>query len=201
MSPPPSLVSPRYKEAIDSATECANIMQNWHRQDCRVVRSYEEFLRARSRMQARIAASQAIASLRAAALYPSLLEVWLERHRDANRDASWGRYWAEAEREQAPPGWGAGWEKAAPPGVRDPEWDGISLVPKTPGKKKRRRQRAMARREELRLEQAEFVRELRRQSEAASAQSDMAFVREQQRFLAQSRISGCEGGWGGYVDM
>ncbi|KAJ6483479.1 hypothetical protein C8R47DRAFT_1217566 [Mycena vitilis] len=75
--------------------------------------------------------------------------------RPGNRGGGWGENggWGNGDP------WGGGWASGGwGGGGRDPEWDGVTLVPKTPGKKKRCAARERQRNQDLRDAAADFHR-------------------------------------------
>ncbi|KAJ7511020.1 hypothetical protein B0H11DRAFT_2215764 [Mycena galericulata] len=153
----------------DFTEKVVKIKQAWER-DRAKVRSYEEFLILRTRMEADIACAKAIASRLDALVRPEAFDQWLLRKAPGPSTGNWGTT-AVAGTAVAAGGWGwgqgggwgqgAGWGQGTHyPARRDPLWDGVTPVPKTPQKAKRRR---LARREkqeaERRKEAAAQLRE------------------------------------------
>ncbi|KAJ7712104.1 hypothetical protein B0H16DRAFT_1479749 [Mycena metata] len=177
MSPPPAL-SHRTPESTEAQRECAEITRKWHERDRRRVRSYAEFLHSRRLMEGRLACSIAISNMRVAAGWPVLYDIWqmqaetetfgwsvvaprrseCEILADSWTNGGWGEEHA---------GWVAWQNPPRPPGVRDPDWDGVTPTPKTPGKKRRQRQRMRERAAALLLTKAQFAEDVRRQAQAA----------------------------------
>ncbi|KAJ6495713.1 hypothetical protein C8R47DRAFT_1213191 [Mycena vitilis] len=172
--PPPVLVRDSVED-FQCRFSCTLIEHAWRMCDRPLVRSYGQFLLARTRLEARKACCHAIASRRSAMARRFHFRRWLEQHATGiappqdifggaphlpgmwhqyhNSDGTWGPEGGimDASRwiiKRDPDEWT--WNR--PPrirrhGLRDPDWDGAP-VPKTPGKAKRRRQR---RRDELAL--------------------------------------------------
>ncbi|KAJ6461941.1 hypothetical protein C8R47DRAFT_1225739 [Mycena vitilis] len=137
-------------EAIASSNEHDEIKRAWVSRDRSKIKSHPEFLAARGLMEAALACSTAIASLRFAVRLPWVYKKWLNSIRASRRmDATGGgrprgQAWGSGNG-----GWGeGGWENGG--WGQDPAWDGVTRVPKTPGKQRRRRQRLR----EWRAEQA-----------------------------------------------
>ncbi|KAJ7028782.1 hypothetical protein C8F04DRAFT_1265534 [Mycena alexandri] len=164
------------------ADECEAIKSAWHRRDRSAIRSYADFLKRRRFMEGKLAASNAVASIRAAHDDKWRFRDWLGtlKHRPPNpppeppSPGGWALEWALQKDIQA--GWGRpsrDWQpdpwdpnrsrewktpwNTYSPGVRDPDWDGVTPVPKSPGKRKRQRQRKRARVAELEAEKVAWV--------------------------------------------
>ncbi|KAJ7899931.1 hypothetical protein B0H13DRAFT_2336690 [Mycena leptocephala] len=133
-----------WPEDWDAQNERTVIMRSWHEHDRHVVKDYEGFLAARRLMEARIACASAIAGLRSVAADPIRLHKWHEDHEMWPTLTACRRFWGQSWGHNS--GWGTG--SGGWPGVRDPQWDGVTRVPKSPGKNKRRKQRAREHREE-----------------------------------------------------
>ncbi|KAJ7033114.1 hypothetical protein C8F04DRAFT_1261210 [Mycena alexandri] len=153
--------------------ECASIQASWRLRDRSAVKSYSAFLKIRGVMEAKLAASRAIASRRSAiwrfrdwladrvyrpptlaAATPPPLTVdsvaWATEH-------IWG---VPPPGKWHPDAWesavvwrrlGHGWA------LKDPAWDGVTRVAKTPGKRKRQRESRRQREEKEREFQARLA--------------------------------------------
>ncbi|KAJ7029962.1 hypothetical protein C8F04DRAFT_1187136 [Mycena alexandri] len=144
-------------------------------------------------MEAHLACSVAIGHLRVASAWPS---QWIDlqlQHAEPERygPGGWPRptlpptpawTWSDADDAQ-PNGWGPGWaDPHRALGVRDPDWDGVTLIPKTPGKKRRRRQRKRERAAELVLVREKYCEDLRLQIAATHSKHDQESARARHEF-------------------
>ncbi|KAJ7846764.1 hypothetical protein B0H13DRAFT_2362812 [Mycena leptocephala] len=121
----------------ESQDECPVIKCEWHEKDRQVIRNYQEFLNSHHLMEARIACSTAIGALRSTAADPFKVQAWCEDHENSRKHIHYSNP-APAQMWGAQTGWGKG--SGGWPGVCDPQWDGVTQVPKTPGKNKWRQQ-------------------------------------------------------------
>lgn len=135
--------------------EQRRITRDWSERDRTQIRCYEDARIARSLMQAKLgvcyilsyllsvhiaACSRAIAGRRSA-FTRGVYEEWLRRQRPVGLGT-----WGLGGHANAA-GWGSGTGWGSVPASHDPLWDGVTRVPKTPGKNRRRRQRARERQE------------------------------------------------------
>ncbi|KAJ6456319.1 hypothetical protein C8R47DRAFT_1082418 [Mycena vitilis] len=149
-------------EPRESTEECTAIKRAWAARDRSKIKSYPQLLAARRLMEAALACSSAIANLRVAVRWPSSFTHWMNsgppppRIRTGGGSAR-GNAWGNGA------GWGnGGWGNGKGWGnVQDPTWDGVTRVPKTPGKQRRRRQRLRQWREEQDARNAKWLEDCR----------------------------------------
>ncbi|KAJ7464939.1 hypothetical protein B0H11DRAFT_2240368 [Mycena galericulata] len=119
--------------ARESQAEQKKIKIAWDGRDRASVRSYDHFLRLRATAHAKMACSAAIAAIRVAVQDRDYFDAWLLRRSNPPGTGGSGTGWGTGSTWGAGAGWGV-----SPP---DPTWDGVTRVPKTPQKAKRRRLR------------------------------------------------------------
>ncbi|KAJ7105092.1 hypothetical protein C8R43DRAFT_1140883 [Mycena crocata] len=135
-----------------SSEERAKIESIWRQRDRSTIRTYPDLLTARGRRDSRLACSRAIAGRRRAIDIPDDFDRWIKyqatvatepRHNGCIGWAGPSRARGAWAYDSAPwrlqMTWGFGGWEARHHFRTDSEWDGVSLVPKTPGKMKRRR--------------------------------------------------------------
>ncbi|KAF7330701.1 hypothetical protein MSAN_02448200 [Mycena sanguinolenta] len=139
-------------------TECMLIRWAFIERD--PAKTYDDLVAARRLRDARLACSHAIACRRTAIRFSYLLPQWME-HRmysppavytptspppidsSSSSHGGWGtgQPWGSGGWETGGD-WGEPWAtNSASKGGSDPSWDGVTRVPKTPGKRKRQRRR------------------------------------------------------------
>ncbi|KAJ7318847.1 hypothetical protein DFH08DRAFT_971207 [Mycena albidolilacea] len=139
------------KEASDSEAECKVVLTVfWQRKE--KVKSYQEFLKLRGWKDGSLACSKAIASRRASIGRPPLFRVWLQKRiapypitAPTAAAVGWGNAYGWTTRTVWGTdgvwgnghGWGHndGWSDTT--SDDGPPWDGVTMVPKTRGKKRR----------------------------------------------------------------
>ncbi|KAJ7148603.1 hypothetical protein C8R46DRAFT_1231119 [Mycena filopes] len=146
----------RSLEYYDYQNECDRIKYAWKTRDRTAVHSYPQHVAARNLMHAKLAASMAVAHRRAALDAPYQFRNWLARQGDPGPSAEeilaefypppWGtaaarlQYFLPNGDPATPDNWGQGRPWGSSWG-KDPAWDGVTLTPKTPGKRRRQRAR------------------------------------------------------------
>ncbi|KAJ7121767.1 hypothetical protein C8R43DRAFT_1136452 [Mycena crocata] len=124
-----------------ASAERDHIQQEWDQRDRSTIQSYDAVLAIRRLRDARLACSAAIAGRRRAIDLPGDFHRWLRHQDSANRvQGPWVGWGSGTGSNGSGTGWNTGWR-------RDPTWDGVTRIPKTPGKAKRRRLALRAHRE------------------------------------------------------